>query len=46
MVDVGGYWWNWQGKARDFGNVLCINPVDVGDGSNSGEANVRQAIGS
>jgi hypothetical protein len=45
MVDVGGYWWNWQGKARDFGNILCINPVDVGDGSNSGEANVRQAIG-
>ena len=45
MVDVGGYWWNWQGRAGDFGSILCVNPVDVGDGSNSGEPNVRQVRG-
>lgn len=46
MLDVGGYWWDWQqGRATGIGSVLCLNPVDVGDGSNSGEPNVRQAVG-
>ncbi|MFM8418720.1 MAG: methyltransferase domain-containing protein [Verrucomicrobiota bacterium] len=45
LLDVGGYWWNWQGRASAFGSILCVNPVEAGDGAASGEPNVRQCKG-
>ena len=45
LVDVGGYWWNWKDRAGAVGSVLCVNPVDAGDGTASGLPNVRQEKG-
>jgi hypothetical protein len=45
LVDIGGYWWNWIDRAGSIGSVLCVNPVDAGDGTAAGLPNVRQEKG-
>lgn len=45
LVDVGGYWWNWVGRAGSFGSIVCVNPVEAGDGTAAGLPNVRQEKG-
>ena len=45
LLDVGGYWWNWTDRAGAFGSILCVNPVEAGDGTAAGLPNVRQEKG-